>query len=151
MKYYHLVTKERITEKPYIHAFSTENMTLLTPGELNMYRRRFLCALYKLTEGLVDKPVNSDKVFKEMDIDSFTCAEQEAAEKGYSINWRVRSRKRKYMTTIHQIDSILITILMNNSTDFLLTNSSHAISPQLIKDEKFILPPPQKQNMDFLL
>ena len=37
------------------------------------------------------------------------------------------------MTTIHQIDSILITILMDNSTDFLLTNSSHAIRPQLIK------------------
>jgi hypothetical protein len=46
------------------------------------------------------------------------------------------------MTTIHQIDSILITILMDNSTDFVLTNSSHAIRPQLIKDEKFILPPP---------
>ena len=63
-----------------MHAFSTENMTLLTPGELNMYRRRFLCALYKLAEGLVDKPVNADKVFKEMGIDSFTGAEQEATD-----------------------------------------------------------------------
>ena len=50
------------------------------------------------------------------------------------------------MTTIHQIDSISITILMDNSTDFLLTNSSHAIRPQLIKDEKFILPPPVAEH-----
>ena len=69
----YLVTKERkikFTEKPYIYPFSTENMTLLTPGELNMYRRRFLCALYKLAKGLMDKPVDADKVFKEMDIGS---------------------------------------------------------------------------------
>jgi len=45
------------------------------------------------------------------------------------------------MTVIHQIGSISITILMDNSTDFLLTNSSHAIRQQLIKYEKFILPP----------
>jgi len=45
-------------------------------------------------------------------------------------------------TTIRQINSISITSLMDNSTDFLLTNSANAIRPQLIKDEKFILPPP---------
>ena len=55
-------------------------MTLSTPGELNMYRRRFLCALYKLAKGLVDKPVDADKVFKEMDIDSFSGAEREATD-----------------------------------------------------------------------
>ena len=55
-------------------------MTLLTPGELNMYRRRFLCALYKLANGLVDKPVDADKVFKEIDIGSFNGAEQEATD-----------------------------------------------------------------------
>jgi hypothetical protein len=55
-------------------------MTLLTPGELNMYRRRFLCALYKLANGLVDKPVDADKVFKEMGIGSFNGAEQEATD-----------------------------------------------------------------------
>jgi hypothetical protein len=43
------------------------------------------------------------------------------------------------MTVIHQIGSISITIFTDNSTDFLLTNSSHAIRQQLIKDEKFIL------------
>jgi hypothetical protein len=52
------------------------------------------------------------------------------------------------MTTIHQIDSILITILMD-STDFQLTNSYHAIKPQLIKDEKFILPPPPEAEHGF--
>jgi 7,8-dihydropterin-6-yl-methyl-4-(beta-D-ribofuranosyl)aminobenzene 5'-phosphate synthase len=50
------------------------------------------------------------------------------------------------MTVIHQIDSISITILMDNSTDFLLTSSSHAFRPQLIKDEKFILPPPVAEH-----
>lgn len=55
-------------------------MTLSTPGELNMYRRRFLCALYKLAKGLVDKPVDADKVFKEMDIGSFSGAEREATD-----------------------------------------------------------------------
>jgi 7,8-dihydropterin-6-yl-methyl-4-(beta-D-ribofuranosyl)aminobenzene 5'-phosphate synthase len=35
---------------------------------------------------------------------------------------------------------------MDNSTDFLLTNSAHAIRPQLIKDEKFILPPPVAEH-----
>lgn len=50
------------------------------------------------------------------------------------------------MTVIHQIDSISITILMDNSTDFLLTNSSHAIRQQLIKDEKFVLPPPVAEH-----
>ena len=63
----YLVTKVReiiLTEKPYIQGFSTENTTLLTPSELNMYRRRFLCALYKLAEGLKDKPIVADKVFR---------------------------------------------------------------------------------------
>jgi len=55
-------------------------MTLSTPGELNMYRRRFLCALYKLAKGLMDKPVDADKVFKEMDIGSFSGAEREATD-----------------------------------------------------------------------
>ena len=50
------------------------------------------------------------------------------------------------MTIIHSIDSISITILMDNSTDFLLTNSSHAIRQQLIKDEKFVLPPPVAEH-----
>ena len=35
---------------------------------------------------------------------------------------------------------------MDNSTDFLLTNSSHAIRQQLIKDEKFVLPPPVAEH-----
>src|ERR687884_1355860 len=59
---------------------------------------------------------------------------------------KIHGRDHKKMNTIHQIDSISITILMDNSTDFLLTNSSHAIRPQLIKDEKFILPPPVAEH-----
>jgi hypothetical protein len=55
-------------------------VALLTPSELNMYRRKFLCALYKLAKGLTDKPVDADKVFKEMDIGSFIGAEQEATD-----------------------------------------------------------------------
>jgi hypothetical protein len=55
-------------------------MTLLTPSELNMYRRRFLYALYMLAKGLMDKPVDADKVFKEMDIGSFSGAKQEATD-----------------------------------------------------------------------
>ena len=55
-------------------------MALLTPSELNMYRRKFLCALYKLANGLTEKPVDADRVFKEMDIGSFIGAEQEAID-----------------------------------------------------------------------
>ena len=43
---------------------------------------------------------------------------------------------------IQEIDQISIRILMDNTTDFLLTNSTHAIRPPLVRDEKFILPPP---------
>jgi hypothetical protein len=69
----YLVTKERkikFTEKPCIHVFSTEDMTVLTPGEPNLYRHMFLGALYKLAKGLMDKPVDVDKVFKETNIGS---------------------------------------------------------------------------------
>ena len=55
-------------------------MALLTPSELNMYRRKFLCALYRLAKGLTDRPVDADRVFKEMDIGSFIGAEQEATD-----------------------------------------------------------------------
>ena len=55
-------------------------MVLLTPSELNMYRRKFLCALYKLAKGLTDKPVDADRVFKETDMGSFIGDEQEATD-----------------------------------------------------------------------
>jgi len=55
-------------------------MALLTPSELNMYRRKFLCALYRLAKGLTDRPVDADRVFKEMDIGSFIGDEQEATD-----------------------------------------------------------------------
>jgi 7,8-dihydropterin-6-yl-methyl-4-(beta-D-ribofuranosyl)aminobenzene 5'-phosphate synthase len=35
---------------------------------------------------------------------------------------------------------------MDNSTDFLLTNSTHADRPQLVRDEKFVLPPPVAEH-----
>ena len=44
--------------------------------------------------------------------------------------------------TIQEIDQVSITILMDNSTDLLLTNSSHANRPQLTTNEKFLLPLP---------
>jgi 7,8-dihydropterin-6-yl-methyl-4-(beta-D-ribofuranosyl)aminobenzene 5'-phosphate synthase len=50
------------------------------------------------------------------------------------------------MSTIQEIDQISITILMDNSTDLLLTNSAHATRPSLIKNEKFILPPPVAEH-----
>lgn len=47
---------------------------------------------------------------------------------------------------IQEIDQISITILVDNSTDFLLTNSDHAIRAPLIKNDKFILPPPVAEH-----
>jgi 7,8-dihydropterin-6-yl-methyl-4-(beta-D-ribofuranosyl)aminobenzene 5'-phosphate synthase len=43
---------------------------------------------------------------------------------------------------MQDIDQMSITILMDNSTDILLTNSDHAIRLPLVKNDKFILPPP---------
>jgi 7,8-dihydropterin-6-yl-methyl-4-(beta-D-ribofuranosyl)aminobenzene 5'-phosphate synthase len=43
---------------------------------------------------------------------------------------------------LQEIDRVSFTILMDNSTDLLLANSSHAIRPPLTKNEKFILPLP---------
>jgi 7,8-dihydropterin-6-yl-methyl-4-(beta-D-ribofuranosyl)aminobenzene 5'-phosphate synthase len=43
---------------------------------------------------------------------------------------------------LQEIDRVSITILMDNSTDLLLTNSTHASRPPLTRDEKFILPLP---------
>ena len=48
--------------------------------------------------------------------------------------------------TIQEIDQISTTILMDNSTDFLLTNSKHAIRLPLIKNNKFVLPPPVAEH-----
>ena len=44
--------------------------------------------------------------------------------------------------TLQEIDKVSVTILMDNSTDLLLTNSIHANRPQLTKNEKFLLPLP---------
>lgn len=45
--------------------------------------------------------------------------------------------------SLHEVDEVSITILMDNFSDFLLTNSEHATRPSLIKDEKIsLLPPP---------
>ena len=43
---------------------------------------------------------------------------------------------------IQEIDQISITVLMDNYTDLLLTNSAHATRAQLIMNQKFKLPPP---------
>ena len=44
--------------------------------------------------------------------------------------------------TLQEIDKVSVTILMDNSTDLLLTNSIHASRPQLTTNEKFLLPLP---------
>ena len=48
--------------------------------------------------------------------------------------------------SIQEIDQISMTILMDNTTDFLLTDSRHATRPSLIKNEKFVLPPPVAEH-----
>ena len=48
--------------------------------------------------------------------------------------------------TIQEIDQVYITILMDNSTDLLLTNSTHAKRPPLTKNEKLILPLPVAEH-----
>ncbi|MGB8766191.1 MAG: MBL fold metallo-hydrolase [Nitrososphaeraceae archaeon] len=44
--------------------------------------------------------------------------------------------------TLQEIDKVSVTILMDNSTDLLLTNSTHANRPQLTTNEEFLLPLP---------
>lgn len=43
---------------------------------------------------------------------------------------------------LQEIDKVTITVLMDNSTDLLLTNSEHAIRTPLILNEKINIPPP---------
>jgi 7,8-dihydropterin-6-yl-methyl-4-(beta-D-ribofuranosyl)aminobenzene 5'-phosphate synthase len=50
------------------------------------------------------------------------------------------------MACLQGIDKVSITILVDNSTDLLLTNSAHAIRPPLIKNENFKLPPPVAEH-----
>lgn len=50
--------------------------------------------------------------------------------------------ERNEEMSIQEIDQVSITILMDNSTDLLLTNSAHATRSPLISNEKFVLPPP---------
>ena len=44
--------------------------------------------------------------------------------------------------TLQEIDKVSVTILMDNSTDLLLTNSIHANRHQLKSNEKFLFPLP---------
>jgi len=44
--------------------------------------------------------------------------------------------------TLQEIDKVSVTILMDNSMDLLLTNSTHANRPQLTTNEEFLLPLP---------
>ena len=44
--------------------------------------------------------------------------------------------------TLQEIDKVSVTILMDNTTDLLLTNSIHANRPQLTTNEKLLLPLP---------
>jgi 7,8-dihydropterin-6-yl-methyl-4-(beta-D-ribofuranosyl)aminobenzene 5'-phosphate synthase len=47
---------------------------------------------------------------------------------------------------IQEIDQISITVLVDNTSDFLLTNSEHAIKPPFVRNEKFVLPPPVAEH-----
>lgn len=89
-------------------------MTLLTLSELNMYRHKFLCALYKLAKGLMDKPVDADKVFKETDIGSFSGAEQEATDN--LVEDAILNEKRHFIEYIlqqsHRIPSDVYDLLI---------------------------------------
>lgn len=46
-------------------------MGLLTEHEINIYRTRYLCALNKLTKGLIDNPVSSDQAYRLAGITGF--------------------------------------------------------------------------------
>ena len=48
--------------------------------------------------------------------------------------------------TIQEINQVSVTILMDNTTDLLLTNSNHVNRPPLTKNEKFILPLPVAEH-----
>ena len=50
------------------------------------------------------------------------------------------------MALLQEVEKVSITILMDNSTDFLLTDSAHAKSPPLIVNEKFNLPVPLAEH-----
>ena len=48
--------------------------------------------------------------------------------------------------SIQEIEQLSITILMDNSTDLLLKNSEHAVRPPLVRNERFVLPPPVAEH-----
>ena len=50
------------------------------------------------------------------------------------------------MALLQEVEKVSITILMDNSTDFLLINTAHAVRPPLIINEKFNLPPPVAEH-----
>jgi 7,8-dihydropterin-6-yl-methyl-4-(beta-D-ribofuranosyl)aminobenzene 5'-phosphate synthase len=47
---------------------------------------------------------------------------------------------------IPELDQISITILVDNNTDFLLANSEHAVRPPIVRNERFVLPPPVAEH-----
>ena len=47
---------------------------------------------------------------------------------------------------LQDVEEVSITILMDNCTDFLLTNSAHAIRPPLIVGEQYNLPAPVAEH-----
>ena len=97
-----------------MYAFQYENMHLLTPGELNMYRHSCLCGLYKLAKWLMDRPVDADKVFKETDIGSFSGAEQEVTDN--LVEDAILNEKRHFIEYIlqqsHRIPSDVYDLLI---------------------------------------
>jgi 7,8-dihydropterin-6-yl-methyl-4-(beta-D-ribofuranosyl)aminobenzene 5'-phosphate synthase len=47
---------------------------------------------------------------------------------------------------IPEIDQISLTILVDNTTDFLLANSEHAVRPPIVRNKRFVLPPPVAEH-----
>ena len=54
-------------------------MSFLSPNELEMYRQRFLCSLYRLAGGLSENPVSADDVYNDIGVNAYQSAEPSAA------------------------------------------------------------------------
>jgi hypothetical protein len=59
---------------------------------------------------------------------------------------REKREERRENLSIQEIEQISITILMDNTTDLLLTNAEHAIRPPFVRNEKVALPPPVAEH-----
>jgi len=52
------------------------------------------------------------------------------------------------IVSLHDIERVSITLLMDNITDRLLTSSAHAERPPMVEEEKFLPPPGYSDHVD---